>query len=269
MAGLVAGGVAVGLALFQHQAQMAAAVKYVKSVLTANGLTMMQTCAETADSMLSNLHQTIVAAAPPASIEAAVRHGLTGLPVNPTERREEVLPTEGTQTESESSTRCGHRTRRMTNLPSEQGVGEKLVERAGSAGADSPPTSQDTLSGGKRNADEVGDSDQDHRTKSAKSAVSTVQVPAVANEPSTIWADKVNATPADPEDTYQIGTSVDVYWTSEKMWYNGKVIDSHVTKKKGIGIRNIQVRYGDGGVFTHTLTDNEVRQAVAADAGLS
>ena len=157
----------------------------------------------------------------------------------------------------------------MTNLPSEQGVGEKLVERAGSAGADSPPTSQDTLSGGKRNADEVGDSDQDHRTKSAKSAVSTVQVPAVANEPSTIWADKVNATPADPEDTYQIGTSVDVYWTSEKMWYNGKVIDSHVTKKKGIGIRNIQVRYGDGGVFTHTLTDNEVRQAVAADAGLS
>lgn len=294
VAGLVAGGVAVGYALFHHQAQMAAAVKHVKSVLTSNGLTTMQTCAETADSMLSNLHQTIVAAAPPASIEAAVRHGLTGLPVNPTERGEEVLPTEGIQTESKSSTRCGHRTRRMTNLPSEQGVGEKLVERAGSAGADSPPTSQDTLSagkrnveraasaggdfpltsqdtlsGGKRNADEVGDSDQDHRTKSAKSAVSTVQVPAVANEPSTIWADKVNATPADPEDTYQIGTSVDVYWTSEKMWYNGKVIDSHVTKKKGIGIRNIQVRYGDGGVFTHTLTDNEVRQAVAADAGLS
>ena len=42
-----------------------------------------------------------------------------------------------------------------------------------------------------------------------------------------------------------------------------------MTKKKGIGIRNIQVRYGDGCVLTHTLTDNEVRQAVAADAGLS
>ena len=55
MAGLVAGGVAVAYALFQHQAQMAAAVKHVKSVLTSNGLTMMQTCAETADSMLSNL----------------------------------------------------------------------------------------------------------------------------------------------------------------------------------------------------------------------
>ena len=65
------------------------------------------------------------------------------------------------------------------------------------------------------------------------------------------------------------GTSVDVYWTGEKVWYNGRVIDSHVTKKKGIGIRNIQVRYGDGCVLTHTLTDNEVRQAVAADAGLS
>ena len=62
---------------------------------------------------------------------------------------------------------------------------------------------------------------------------------------------------------------MDVYWTGEKVWYNGRVIDSHVTKKKGIGIRNIQVRYGDGCVLTHTLTDNEVRQAVAADAGLS
>lgn len=266
LAGLVAGGFAVGYALFQHQAHVAAAVKHVKSALTSNGLTMMQTCAETADSMLSNLHQTFVAAAPPASIEAAVRHGLTGLPVN---------PTEGIQTDIKSSTHCDDRTRRMTNPPSEQGagltVGEKFVERAASAGGDSPPTSQGTLSRGKRNADEVGDSDPDHRTKSAKSAVSmsTVQVPAGAKEPSTICADKVDATPADPEDTYPIGTSVDVYWTGEKMWYNGIVIDSHVTKKKGIGIRNIQVRYGDGCVLTHTLTDNEVRQAVAADAGLS
>ena len=279
VAGLVAGGFAVGWALFQHQAQVAAAVKHAKSALTSNGLAMMQTCAETADSMLSNLHQQFVAAAPPASIEAAVRRGLTGLPVNPTEGTpsvsQSVSQSEGIQTDSKSSTQCGHRTRRMTNPPSEQGgvtVSEKFVERAASAGGDSPPTSQDALSGGKRNADEVGDSDQDdHRTKSAKSAVSmsTVQVPAGANEPSTICADKVDATPADPEDTYPTGTSVDVYWTGEKVWYNGRVIDSHVTKKKGIGIRNIQVRYGDGRVLTHTLTDNEVRQAVAADAGLS
>ena len=62
--GLVAGGFAVGWALFQHQAQVAAAVKHAKSALTSNGLAMMQTCAETADSMLSNLHQTFVAAAP-------------------------------------------------------------------------------------------------------------------------------------------------------------------------------------------------------------
>ena len=78
MAGLVAGGLAVGYALLQEQERLAAAVAHVQSTLTSNGLTMMQKLSEMADAFLAKVHETFVAAAPPSNLEAAVRHGLTG-----------------------------------------------------------------------------------------------------------------------------------------------------------------------------------------------
>ena len=78
MAGLVAGGLAVGYALVQERERVAGAVANVQDTLTNNGLTLMQKLSEMADAFLAKVHETFVAAAPPTNLEAAVRHGLTG-----------------------------------------------------------------------------------------------------------------------------------------------------------------------------------------------
>ena len=78
MAGLVAGGLAVGYALVQERERVAGAVTNVQDALTNNGLTLMQKLSEMADAFLAKVHETFVAAAPPTNLEAAVRHGLTG-----------------------------------------------------------------------------------------------------------------------------------------------------------------------------------------------
>ena len=78
MAGLLAGGLAVGYALVQERERVAGAVANVQDTLTNNGLTLMQKLSEMADTFLAKVHETCVAAAPPTNLEAAVRHGLTG-----------------------------------------------------------------------------------------------------------------------------------------------------------------------------------------------
>ena len=78
MAGLVAGGLAVGYALVQERERVAGAVANVQDTLTNDGLTLMQKLSEMADAFLAKVHDTFVAAAPPTNLEAAVRHGLTG-----------------------------------------------------------------------------------------------------------------------------------------------------------------------------------------------
>ena len=78
MAGLVAGGLAVGYALVQERERVAGAVANVQDTLTDDGLTLMQKLSEMADAFLTKVHETFVAAAPPTNLEAAVRHGLTG-----------------------------------------------------------------------------------------------------------------------------------------------------------------------------------------------
>jgi len=78
MAGLVAGGLAVGYALVQERERVAGAVANVQDTLTNNGLTLIQKLSEMADAFLAKVHETFVAAAPPTNLEAAVRHGLTG-----------------------------------------------------------------------------------------------------------------------------------------------------------------------------------------------
>ena len=78
MAGLVAGGLAVGYALVQERERVAGAVANVQDTLTNDGLTLMQKLSEMADAFLAKVHETFVAAAPPTNLEAAVRHGLTG-----------------------------------------------------------------------------------------------------------------------------------------------------------------------------------------------
>ena len=85
------------------------------------------------------------------------------------------------------------------------------------------------------------------------------QLDSPQQESPTIWV----STMKQPEDPYPVGTNVDVYWTGDKTWFSGTVIDSHVTKKRtdnNAGIRNIQVRYPDGD-FTHTLHNNQVRKS--------
>jgi hypothetical protein len=137
MAGLVAGGLAVGYALLQEQERLAAAVAHVQSTLTSNGLTMMQKLSETVDTFLANVHQTFVAAAPPTNIEAVVRHGLTGRPENPVvipgfERRSKSSRTrsqdnDDTSTNAENAhdphdLESHHRARRTRHTQPEQGV---------------------------------------------------------------------------------------------------------------------------------------------------
>ena len=78
MAGFLAGGLAVGYALVQERERVAGAVANVQDTLTSTGLTLMQKLSETADAFLAKVHETLVAAAPPTNLEAAVRHGLTG-----------------------------------------------------------------------------------------------------------------------------------------------------------------------------------------------
>ena len=78
MAGLVAGGLAVGYALVQERERVAGAIVNVQDTLTNNGLTLMQKLSEMADAFLAKVHESFVAAAPPTNLEAAVRHGLTG-----------------------------------------------------------------------------------------------------------------------------------------------------------------------------------------------
>lgn len=78
MAGLVAGGIAVGYALIQDRERVAGAVANAQDTLTNNGLILLQKLSEMADAFLAKVHETFVAAAPPANLEAAVRHGLTG-----------------------------------------------------------------------------------------------------------------------------------------------------------------------------------------------
>ena len=80
MAGLLAGGLAVGYALVQERERVAGAVANVQDTLTTNGLTLMQKLSEMSDAFLAKVHETFVAAAPPKSLEVAVRHGLTGQP---------------------------------------------------------------------------------------------------------------------------------------------------------------------------------------------
>lgn len=57
---------------------MAGAVANAQDTLTNNGLTLMQKLSKMADDFLAKVHETFVAAAPPANLEASVRHGLTG-----------------------------------------------------------------------------------------------------------------------------------------------------------------------------------------------
>ena len=78
MAGFLAGGLAVGYALVQERERVAGAVTNVQDTLTSTGLTLMQKLSETADAFLAKVHETLVTAAPPTNLEAAVRHGLTG-----------------------------------------------------------------------------------------------------------------------------------------------------------------------------------------------
>ena len=78
--GLFAGGLAVGYALVQERERVAGAVANVQDTLTTNGLTLMQKLSEMSDAFLAKVHETFVAAAPPKSLEVAVRHGLTGQP---------------------------------------------------------------------------------------------------------------------------------------------------------------------------------------------
>ena len=78
MAGLVAGGLAVGYALVQERERVAGAVANVQDTLTNNGLTLMQKLSGMSDAFLAKVHETFVAAAPPTNLEAAVRRGLTG-----------------------------------------------------------------------------------------------------------------------------------------------------------------------------------------------
>jgi|MDSW01.1.fsa_nt_gb hypothetical protein len=76
MAGLLAGGLAVGYALVQERERVTGAVANVQDTLTGNGLTLMEKLSKMADAFLAKVHETLVAAAPPTNLEAAVRHGL-------------------------------------------------------------------------------------------------------------------------------------------------------------------------------------------------
>ena len=78
MAGLLAGGLAVGCALVQERERVTGAVANVQDTLTGSGLTLMEKLSKMADAFLAKVHETFVAAAPPTNLEAAVRHGLIG-----------------------------------------------------------------------------------------------------------------------------------------------------------------------------------------------
>ena len=113
-------------------------------------------------------------------------------------------------------------------------------------------------------------SDQLDRPQEAPTFPSTPIVPIPATPivpiPSTPIVPSTISDAPEPEDPYPVGTNVDVYWTEDKTWFNGTVIDSHVTKKSkndnNGSIRNIQVRYPDGD-FTHSLHNNQVRESTS------
>ena len=78
LAGLFAGGLAAGCVLVQERERMAGALANVQDTLTNNGLAMIQKLSGMADAFVAKVHETFIAAAPPTSLEAAVRQGLTG-----------------------------------------------------------------------------------------------------------------------------------------------------------------------------------------------
>ena len=156
-AGLFAGGIAVVYALVQERERVAGAVANVQDSLTINGLTLMQKLSEISDAFLAKVHETFVAAAPPKTLEAAVRHGLTGQSDNAatttressgssrTRPREEVPKTDsdkaGDQPEPKRRTR---HTKNEQNAPPSRPSTPPVADAAARGGRQASPRATET-----------------------------------------------------------------------------------------------------------------------------
>ena len=151
MAGLLAGGLAVGYALVQERERVGGAVANVQNTLTNNGLTMMQTISEMTNTFLARVHETFVAAAPPSNLDVVVRNGLTcqsAPPVSqeclkaPRTRQREVEPNSGDENTDNSADqpeashpkrRTRHTSREHNAIPS-QHCSSRVVGTAAQSG---------------------------------------------------------------------------------------------------------------------------------------
>ena len=156
-AGLFAGGIAVVYALVQERERVAGAVANVQDSLTINGLTLMQKLSEISDAFLAKVHETFVAAAPPKTLEAAVRHGLTSRSDNAaattressgssrTRPREEVPKTDsdkaGDQPEPKRRTR---HTKNEQNAPPSRPSTPPVADAAARGGRQASPRATET-----------------------------------------------------------------------------------------------------------------------------
>ena len=88
--------------------------------------------------------------------------------------------------------------------------------------------------------------------------------------------ENVNDTPtggandgSDVNDTgYRLGDRIQVYWTKEKKWFSGSIVDNtqvHLYKNGNRKLRapQLQVSYDDGATLSHSLHNTEVRHATS------
>ena len=73
------GSIAAAYTAWRNQERVMQVAGGVTETLTARGETLLQSLALLGDKFLSNIHDTFIAASPPASLESAVRQSLTGL----------------------------------------------------------------------------------------------------------------------------------------------------------------------------------------------
>ena len=208
MAGLVAGGLAVGYALVQERERVAGAVANVQDTLTNNGLTLMQKLSEMADAFLAKVHETFVAAAPPTNLEAAVRHGITGQSDDavtthvPPERPRALrtrLRENDTNTDDENADdpayqpEASHRRRRTRHSQPEQNVTPSQHCSSRAAGVAAHIGWQASL-----RAQEAGEDDPMTVEQQSNEAAAATQPTAVTTEPTGDESDVMDATAVSP-----------------------------------------------------------------------